>query len=235
MDVGKILIAYLFKRTKDWWKSTSLFVLHSRNNKGKPASKSTIARWIMLAIQLAYQVHNLGIKAHSTRAWVSSVAERAGATLKQIVRAATWSSFKTPLRHYRIHRLCSQDQTFGHKVLQALLPPPPVNIACYIPSGSALENNWRKPSLVPGNFLWEVFQGSTCCHPNCQSYLYASVLKYQQTKFSSRHFGYLGFQLFRMVDNCVSCFKGGSSLSPMLPWKTSQSYQVPKCFPYLAI
>lgn len=64
-----------------------------------------------------------GIKAHSTRAVATSQAEWAGASPEQICRAATWSSFSTFVKHYRLDLLSAKDQAFGRKVLQAVVPP----------------------------------------------------------------------------------------------------------------
>ena len=65
----------------------------------------------------------MGIKAHSTRAMAASQAERAGTTPEQICRAATWSSYTTFSKHYRLDLLSAKDQAFGRKVLQAVVPP----------------------------------------------------------------------------------------------------------------
>lgn len=126
LDVRNTLIAYL-ERTKEWRRTTFLFILYAGINRGKQASKSTISRWIRMAIQITYKAQNLTppseIRAHSTRAWATSAAEKAGATPEQICRAATWSSFSTFAKHYRIDQLSDQDQAFGRKVLQSLTPP----------------------------------------------------------------------------------------------------------------
>ena len=78
-----------------------------------------------MVIQTTYEAQDLtppgGIRAQTTRAWASSVAEK-GATPEQICRAATWSSSSTFARHYRIDQLSDQDQAFGCKVL-VFLPP----------------------------------------------------------------------------------------------------------------
>lgn len=96
-------------------------------NKGKRASKNTIVRWMKSAIIEAYKTPSLppptGVNAHSTRAVITSWAERVGASPLQIYKAATWSSFHTFVKHYRLDLLANQDQSFGRKVLQAVVPP----------------------------------------------------------------------------------------------------------------
>lgn len=70
--------------TKSFRKPDSFFVIFSGANKGAKASKHTIARWLSLAISLAYVVSRLevpeGIRAHSTRVMAALQVERAGAT-----------------------------------------------------------------------------------------------------------------------------------------------------------
>ncbi|XP_071975450.1 uncharacterized protein [Engystomops pustulosus] len=96
-------------------------------NKGRKASKATIARWLRLAIASCYDLQKIqipsGIRAHSTRAMSTSWAERRVASLDQICRAATWSSSTTFSKHYRLDLHLSKDLSFGRKVLQAVIPP----------------------------------------------------------------------------------------------------------------
>lgn len=126
LDVRRCVLQYL-DSTKQFRKSDSFFVLFSGARKGFKASKRSIARWLRLAISQAYVVGGLeppeGIKAHSTRAVATSQAEWAGASPEQICRAATWSSFSTFVKHYRLDLLSAKDQAFGRKVLQAVVPP----------------------------------------------------------------------------------------------------------------
>lgn len=108
LDVKRCLLLYL-EVTKEFRKSFSLFVLFSGLRKGYHASKSTIRRWLRMAIKEGYtssgQVPLDGIMAHSTRAVATSWAERAGTSPKQIRKAATRTSFSTFIRHYRIDLL----------------------------------------------------------------------------------------------------------------------------------
>ncbi|XP_068091050.1 uncharacterized protein [Hyperolius riggenbachi] len=126
LDVRRTVLGYL-DRSKQWRKSDALFVLFGGRFKGKQASKSTIARWIRQTIALAYSQQGKllpsSIKAHSTRAVSASWAEKAGASIEQICRAATWSSQNTFVRHYRLDIAASSDLSFGRKVLQAVVPP----------------------------------------------------------------------------------------------------------------
>ncbi|KAG8573402.1 hypothetical protein GDO81_012391 [Engystomops pustulosus] len=96
-------------------------------NKGRKASKTSIARWLKLAISTCYTQQGKEIptdlKAHSTRAMSTSWAEKRGASLEQICKAATWASSSTFIKHYRLDLPCSQDLSFGRKVLQAVIPP----------------------------------------------------------------------------------------------------------------
>ena len=126
LDVRRCLLQYL-EVTNELRLSDALFVLYSGQQKGKQASKNTIARWIKAAILECYSVMEKTppkeLKAHSTRASAASWAEKAGATPEQICKAATWSRFSTFVQHYRLDLISSQDQAFGRKVLQAVVPP----------------------------------------------------------------------------------------------------------------
>ncbi|XP_018430380.1 PREDICTED: zona pellucida sperm-binding protein 2-like, partial [Nanorana parkeri] len=118
LDVRRCLLQYL-KISKDFRRSESLFVLFSGGSKGKQASRSSLARWLRQAIMEAYGVLNVPppslVTAHSTRALATSWAERAGATPEQICKAATWSSFSTFAKHYRLDLNTAGDQAFGRK------------------------------------------------------------------------------------------------------------------------
>lgn len=126
LDVRRTLLQYL-EVTSNFRSSDSLFILFSGKKKGQQASKGSIARWLKSAILAAYSQSGLspplGIKAHSTRAQATTWAEMAGATPDQICRAATWSSYLTFVRHYRLDLLSASEQAFGRKVLQAVVPP----------------------------------------------------------------------------------------------------------------
>ncbi|XP_068121307.1 uncharacterized protein [Hyperolius riggenbachi] len=126
VDVRRCILQYM-EVTNSWRRSRAMFVLHSGPNRGRQASKATIARWLRQAISLAYSVQNkrvpASIKAHSTRSMSTSWAERAGASIEQICRAATWSSSNTFAKHYKLDVSASRDLAFGRKVLQAVIPP----------------------------------------------------------------------------------------------------------------
>ncbi|XP_068121376.1 uncharacterized protein [Hyperolius riggenbachi] len=126
LDVRRAVLTYL-ERTREWRVSTNLFVAFGGVKRGSHVSKMTVSRWIRQLISLAYSEAQLQvpdhITAHSTRSLSASWAERSGASLEQICRAATWSSHSTFIKHYRVELLSSQDQAFGRKVLQAVIPP----------------------------------------------------------------------------------------------------------------
>ncbi|XP_068111872.1 uncharacterized protein [Hyperolius riggenbachi] len=126
LDVRRCLLHYL-ERTNSWRKSDAIFVLFAGRSRGNKASKTTLARWIKQAIVSAYQVQGKtltsSVRAHSTRGISTSWAERAGASIDQICRAATWSSHNTFVKHYRLNVSAGTDLSFGRKVLQAVVPP----------------------------------------------------------------------------------------------------------------
>ena len=63
---------------------------------GKAASKTSISRWLVEAIRLAYSVKGLeapdGLRAHSSRAQASSWALFKGISIQEVCDAANWSS-----------------------------------------------------------------------------------------------------------------------------------------------
>ncbi|XP_068094727.1 uncharacterized protein [Hyperolius riggenbachi] len=126
LDVRRCVIQYL-EATRSWRKTQAMLVLFSGVNRGKQASRASIARWIKQTITMAYQLQGKEvpqlIKAHSTRAVSTSWAERAGVSVEQICRAATWSNKNTFVKHYRLNFDSSRDLIFGRRVLQAAVPP----------------------------------------------------------------------------------------------------------------
>ncbi|XP_040294193.1 uncharacterized protein LOC121005490 [Bufo bufo] len=103
------------------------FLKENCPNKGKKAAKSSISRWIKMAISEAYKAQGkdvpASLKAHSTRGMAASWAEKASASLQQICRAATWKRVHTFTKHYRLDVAANDDLRFGRKVLSAVVPP----------------------------------------------------------------------------------------------------------------
>ncbi|KAL0203703.1 hypothetical protein M9458_001721, partial [Cirrhinus mrigala] len=83
----RVLDAYV-QRAALWRKSDQLFVCYGPSNKGRPASKQTLNRWIVDAISTAYESSDLpsslGVKAHSTRAMAASKALLTGVPIQNI-------------------------------------------------------------------------------------------------------------------------------------------------------
>ncbi|XP_068091948.1 uncharacterized protein [Hyperolius riggenbachi] len=126
LDVRRCLLIYL-KRVKQLRKTDRLFVNFTGNKVGEKMTKASIARWLKVCIEEAYKLRQLEspkeITAHSTRAMATSWAYRAGASASEICRAATWRSVNTFVRHYRLDLMTAGEQSFGRKVLQAVVPP----------------------------------------------------------------------------------------------------------------
>ncbi|KAL0187611.1 hypothetical protein M9458_014710, partial [Cirrhinus mrigala] len=89
-----------------WRKSDQLLVCYVPLNKGHPASKQTLSRWIVDAISTAYKSSDLpspmGVKAHSTRAMAASKALLTGVPIQDICNAAGWSMPLTFVRFYNL-------------------------------------------------------------------------------------------------------------------------------------
>ncbi|KAE8591654.1 hypothetical protein XENTR_v10018530 [Xenopus tropicalis] len=100
-------------------------------NKGKVASKIAIAKWIKLAISIAYSSSErpvpVDLRAHSTRAVSASQAELGGVSVDQICRTASWASFKTFAEHYGVNMSTPGKVAFANTVLLSgcKVPPPP--------------------------------------------------------------------------------------------------------------
>ncbi|XP_071980822.1 uncharacterized protein [Engystomops pustulosus] len=126
LDVRRTVLKYL-EASNPWRKDLNLFVQFAGRNKGKKASKATIGRWITDTIKECYKIKGvplpLSVKAHSTRAMSTSWAEKGGASIEEICKAATWSTNVTFAKHYRLNVLAAKDLEFGRKVLQAVVPP----------------------------------------------------------------------------------------------------------------
>ena len=77
--------------------TSQLFVTHGPGRSaGKAASKTSISRWLVETIQLAYTAKGVvvpeGLRAHSSRAQASSWALFRGISIQEVCEAANWSS-----------------------------------------------------------------------------------------------------------------------------------------------
>jgi hypothetical protein len=103
----RALLFYL-DRTKSIRKDSQLLVSYKSGQLGGKVSKSTIARWIQDTISLSYSLMGRdlpvsSVKAHSTRAVASSLADLKGVSPSDLCRAATWSSSSVFAKHYRLN------------------------------------------------------------------------------------------------------------------------------------
>ena len=124
LDVRRALAFYV-SRTRDIRVSNRLFVCYFGHKKGSPAARSTLSRWIVNTIVLAYELQHKsppdGLRAHSTRAVASSTAFLRGVDTPDICRAATWSTVSTFITHYRLDLRAKRDTVFGRAVLTSVL------------------------------------------------------------------------------------------------------------------
>ncbi|KAI2668801.1 hypothetical protein H4Q32_005606 [Labeo rohita] len=86
-------------RAAMWRKSDQLFVCYGPPKRGLPATKQTLSRWIVDAIECAYESSGLppplGVKAHSTRSMATSKAFLSFAMLRDGPRPLLSSGFMT--------------------------------------------------------------------------------------------------------------------------------------------
>ncbi len=79
-----------------WRKNEQLFVCFGPPNKGYPASKQRMSKWVVEAISLAYesagQPSSMAVRSHSTRSMAASKALISGVALQEVCDVAGWSS-----------------------------------------------------------------------------------------------------------------------------------------------
>ncbi len=112
----RALDAYVH-RTALWCKNEQLFICFGPPNKGSPASKQRMSRWVVEAISLANesagQPSPMAVRSHSTRSMTASKALISGVALQEVCDAAGWSSLHTFIRFYYL----DLDSTPGSQVL----------------------------------------------------------------------------------------------------------------------
>ncbi len=102
-----------------WHKNEQLFICFGPPNKGSPASKQRMSKWVVEAISLAYesagQPSPMAVQSHSTRSMAASKALISGVALQEVCDAACWSS---PHKFFRFYSL-DLDLTPGFQVLSS--------------------------------------------------------------------------------------------------------------------
>ncbi len=100
-----------------WRKDEQLFVCFGPPNKGSPASKQRMSKWMVEVISLAYELAGqsspMAVRSHSTRSKVASKALISGVALQEVCDATGWSSPHTFVRFYSL----DLDSTPGSQVL----------------------------------------------------------------------------------------------------------------------
>ncbi len=112
----RALDAYVH-RAALWCKNEQLFICLGPPNKGSPASKQRMSKWVVEAISLANesagQPSPMAVRSHSTRSMTASKALISGVALQGVCDAASWSSLHTFIRFYYL----DLDSTPGSQVL----------------------------------------------------------------------------------------------------------------------
>ena len=121
LDVRRALAFYV-ARSKEFRLSNKLFLCYFGHKRCLPASSSTLSRWLISSITLAYQLQRKdppeGLRAHSTRAMASLTALL---DVPDIYRSATWLNVSTFITHYRLDLRAKKETTFGRVVLTSVL------------------------------------------------------------------------------------------------------------------
>ncbi len=114
----RALDAYVH-RAALWRKKEQLFVGFGPANKGSPAFKQRMSKWVVEAISLAYesagQPSPMDVQSHSTKSMVASKALISGVALQEVCDAAGWSSLHTFIRF----NFLDLDSTSGSQVLSS--------------------------------------------------------------------------------------------------------------------
>ncbi len=94
-----------------WRKNEQLLVCFGPPNKGSPASKQRMSKWVVEAISLTYesagQPSPMAVQSHSTRSMAASKALISGVALQEVCHAADWSSPHTFIRYYYLDLDCT--------------------------------------------------------------------------------------------------------------------------------
>ena len=99
-----------------------LFVTIAKGRQGKALSKASVSRWLTDVITMAYVHFGKSppeVKAHSTRAVATSMANLRGAQTQDIYNAATWASGHTFVKHYRLDVVNERMSSISSTVLGA--------------------------------------------------------------------------------------------------------------------
>ncbi len=111
---AKVLDAYVHRA-----KNKQLFVCFGPPNKGSPASKQRMSKWVVEAISLAYesagQPTPMAVRSHSTRSMAASKVLISGVALQEVCDAAGWSSPHIFIRFYSL----DLDSIPGYQVLSS--------------------------------------------------------------------------------------------------------------------
>ena len=110
------------KRTAQLRRSAKQLFLTYKKGEVHKASKATLARWIVETVKLAYKKAHRGdlkiAKAHDTRSLATSWALFQGVDLKQIMRAAFWST-ETTFTSFYLKDVLSAETAFSLSLLNA--------------------------------------------------------------------------------------------------------------------
>ncbi len=103
----RALLFYL-DRTKPIRKDSQLLISYKAGQLGGKVTKSTVSRWIQETIAFSYTLMGRSqpvssVRAHSTRAVATSLADLRGVSPSDLCRAATWSSSSVFAKHYRLN------------------------------------------------------------------------------------------------------------------------------------
>ena len=110
------------RKTQGIRKDHQLLVSYQAGKQGVKVTKSTVSRWVKQTILFCYRnqgraIPTSSVRAHSTRAVASSLADIKGVSPADLCAAATWSSSSVFAKHYRLDMAASR--SISSQVLSA--------------------------------------------------------------------------------------------------------------------
>lgn len=125
LDVRNAISFYL-DRTFPFQRTEVLFMSYMSHARGLKVSPSTISQWVREAIATAYHTRGAtpppeDIVIHHLCSAATSVAFKSFRSLKDVCRAATWSSPHMFIKHYKVDTFTSKNPAFGRCIQHSVL------------------------------------------------------------------------------------------------------------------
>ena len=115
-------LRYYLKATENLRGNTKQLFITFKTNNHKPATRDTLARWIVQTVKMTYESSDendaIMVKAHDTRSLSSSWALFQGTPLNEIMEAASWA-VNTTFTSFYLRDILEEKNSFGRAVLRS--------------------------------------------------------------------------------------------------------------------